>query len=97
MPSQNDQDERRSASLEAWSPAGLRVLVVDDDKLCLKVIAKMLQQCNYEGRSSYHVLCFVFETLCVSIVLFVSSVRGISCSLRLIVSIESIHFSVGIA
>lgn len=32
-----------------FSPHGLHVLAVDDDKLCLKVIAKMLQQCHYEG------------------------------------------------
>lgn len=30
-------------------PAGLRVMVVDDDKLCLAVIAKMLIKCSYEG------------------------------------------------
>lgn len=30
-------------------PAGLRVMVVDDDKLCLAVIAKMLTKCSYEG------------------------------------------------
>lgn len=30
--------------------AGLRVLVVDDDPLCLKVVAHMLQRCNYDGR-----------------------------------------------
>lgn len=41
----NDQ----AADEAGFSPAGMRVLVVDDDKLCLKVIAKMLTQCNYEG------------------------------------------------
>lgn len=30
-------------------PAGLRVLVVDDDPLCLKIIEQMLKRCNYEG------------------------------------------------
>lgn len=29
--------------------AGLRVLVVDDDPLCLKIIEQMLKHCNYEG------------------------------------------------
>lgn len=41
-----------AAGDHAWESLGLkqlRVLVVDDDKLCLKVISKMLQQCNYEG------------------------------------------------
>lgn len=30
-------------------PSGLRVLVVDDDPLCLKVVGHMLRRCNYEG------------------------------------------------
>ncbi|KAI3823546.1 hypothetical protein L1987_04985 [Smallanthus sonchifolius] len=30
-------------------PAGLRVLVVDDDPICLMIIEKMLKQCNYEA------------------------------------------------
>ena len=30
-------------------PAGLRLLVVDDDPLCLKVVEQMLRKCSYEG------------------------------------------------
>lgn len=30
-------------------PAGLRVLVVDDDPTWLKILEKMLKRCNYEG------------------------------------------------
>ena len=30
-------------------PAGLSVLVVDDDLLCLKVVEKMLKTCGYAG------------------------------------------------
>lgn len=30
-------------------PAGLRVLVVDDDPLCLMIVEKMLRRCNYTG------------------------------------------------
>jgi two-component response regulator (ARR-B family) len=30
-------------------PSGLRVLVVDDDPLCLMIVAKMLRRCNYQG------------------------------------------------
>ena len=32
-------------------PAGLGVLVVDDDLLCLKVVEKMLKTCKYKGAS----------------------------------------------
>lgn len=30
-------------------PAGLRVLVVDDDPTCLMILNKMLKTCQYEG------------------------------------------------
>lgn len=30
-------------------PAGLRVLVVDDDPICLLILEKMLKKCLYEG------------------------------------------------
>ena len=30
-------------------PVGLKVLAVDDDPLCLKVVEQMLKRCNYEG------------------------------------------------
>jgi hypothetical protein len=33
--------------------AGLRVLVVDDDPLCLKITEQMLKRCNYEGAGGY--------------------------------------------
>ncbi len=35
-------------------PSGLRVLVVDDDPLCLKVVGHMLRRCNYEGEAPPH-------------------------------------------
>lgn len=30
-------------------PAGLRVLIVDDDPTWLKILEKMLKKCSYEG------------------------------------------------
>lgn len=33
-------------------PAGLRVLVVDDDPTCLRILEKMLKCCHYEGNVS---------------------------------------------
>lgn len=30
-------------------PAGLRVLVVDDDPLCLRTIERLLWNCHYDG------------------------------------------------
>jgi CheY-like chemotaxis protein len=48
---QEDAGEHKSsvANLSNF-PAGLRVLVVDDDPLCLKIIAQMLKRCDYEGQ-----------------------------------------------
>ncbi|KAK9917621.1 hypothetical protein WJX75_006569 [Coccomyxa subellipsoidea] len=41
------EDLSRSDSWEMF-PAGLKVLVVDDDPLCLKVVEHMLRRCNYQ-------------------------------------------------
>ena len=43
-----EQDLSRADSWEMF-PAGLKVLVVDDDPLCLKVVEHMLRRCNYQG------------------------------------------------
>lgn len=43
------------AAGEAAFPTGLKVMVVDDDPLCLKVIEKMLLVCKYQGKSSFGV------------------------------------------
>lgn len=41
-------------------PAGLRVLVVDDDPTWLKILEKMLKKCSYEGMS----VSFSLATFC---------------------------------
>lgn len=37
-------------------PKGLRVLVVDDDLCCLKIVENMLKSCGYQGESNYCLL-----------------------------------------
>lgn len=32
-------------------PVGLRVLVVDDDDTCLRILKQMLHRCHYDGMS----------------------------------------------
>ncbi|KAK9815462.1 hypothetical protein WJX72_004023 [[Myrmecia] bisecta] len=41
--------QSEEARTDSWDnfPAGLKVLVVDDDPLCLKVVEHMLRRCNY--------------------------------------------------
>ncbi|KAK4485721.1 hypothetical protein RD792_008367 [Penstemon davidsonii] len=41
-----------------YFPAGLRVLVVDDDPTWLKILEKMLKKCNYEGSFFFFSNCF---------------------------------------
>lgn len=38
-----------SALPAALFPAGVRVLVVDDDPLCLTIVEQMLRKCSYQG------------------------------------------------
>ncbi|CAM6109501.1 unnamed protein product [Calypogeia fissa] len=40
-------NERMTPMMEGFSPAGLKVLVVDDDPVCLMILEAMLRQCNY--------------------------------------------------
>lgn len=44
----NHPEERMSGRSTPTIP-NLRVLVVDDDVLCLKIVTKMLQKCGYTG------------------------------------------------
>jgi two-component response regulator (ARR-B family) len=39
-------------------PIGMRVLAVDDDPTCLKVLENLLRRCDYHGTetTSYHLL-----------------------------------------
>lgn len=43
-------------------PAGLRVLVVDDDPTCLMILEKMLRTCLYEGK-----ICFFLTEFSLSL------------------------------
>lgn len=48
-------------------PEGLRVLVVDDDTICLRILERMLLECRYNGKfygwknSIFHCLLVVFD------------------------------------
>jgi hypothetical protein len=39
-------------ALEEGFPAGIRVLVIDDDKISVKVSCIMLKKCGYKGEFS---------------------------------------------
>lgn len=41
------EESRCMKQIENFSPRGMEVLVVDDDPLCLMVLERMLQQCDY--------------------------------------------------
>jgi CheY-like chemotaxis protein len=51
QPSQAAEQQGKAVAF----PAGLRVLLVDDDPVCLMVIGQMLRACQYEG--GWGVLC----------------------------------------
>ena len=41
-------------------PVGLRVLVVDDDVTCLRILEQMLRRCRYQGPSSFFFFFFIY-------------------------------------
>lgn len=40
-------------------PIGMRVLAVDDDQVCLKLLENLLRRCQYDGTFTL----FIFKTL----------------------------------
>lgn len=50
MPSSSSVSWKSGDGVSDQFPAGLRVLVVDDDPTCLKILEKMLRNCLYEGK-----------------------------------------------
>lgn len=51
--SMTDSAPNRNGGDAAFDPTGLRVLVVDDDPICLKILERMLGKCRYEGISLF--------------------------------------------
>ena len=49
-------DRKATEMVSDQFPAGLRVLVVDDDPTCLRILEKMLQNCCYAGLFSIELL-----------------------------------------
>jgi hypothetical protein len=46
-----DQRQRMEAAAEDMFPEGLRVLAVDDDRVCLKILEALLRSCKYQRES----------------------------------------------
>lgn len=46
-------------------PVGMRVLAVDDDPICLKLLDTLLRKCQYQGLFPFCCNCFVFSNLSV--------------------------------
>ena len=45
-------------------PIGMRVLAVDDDPTCLKVLENFLRACQYEGLLLFLLCLFFFTEFC---------------------------------
>lgn len=80
----NDRESMSTASssvvVSDQFPAGLRVLVVDDDPTCLRILEKMLRTCLYEG--NIQVLFLEFSVLFLSWVIFILSSDFISVAFK---------------
>lgn len=44
-------------------PVGMRVLAVDDDPTCLKVLENLLRSCQYQGEISLSISVFLLGAL----------------------------------
>jgi two-component response regulator (ARR-B family) len=57
------EDQRRNLLGEDVSrdrfPVGMRVLAVDDDPICLKLLDTLLQRCHYQGLLPFLFLLFL--------------------------------------
>ena len=64
MPTSTSISARKAADMGCDQfPAGLRVLVVDDDPTCLRILEKMLQNCCYAGLLSIPHFLFLLSFL----------------------------------
>jgi hypothetical protein len=50
-------------------PVGMRVLAVDDDPVCLKVLETLLRRCQYHG-GHFTCFCFIHPSIPIVLLLF---------------------------
>lgn len=46
-------------------PVGMRVLAVDDDPTCLKLLENLLRRCDYHGLTFYNLFIVSLQFLCI--------------------------------
>lgn len=49
-------------------PVGMRVLAVDDDPTCLKLLESLLHLCQYHGRSSFRLFSCISRALAIILI-----------------------------
>lgn len=82
-------------------PAGLRVLVVDDDPTCLMILERMLRTCLYRGTLSnfcfsfffYILISKVFRGSLIIMVVFFNWILGQICEILLVIFFVCVDFN----
>lgn len=60
-----EQKKAAGAGFGEKFPAGMKVMVVDDDPLCLKMVESLLKRCSYNGALCREILRILINRMIV--------------------------------